>query len=312
MFNETSKALIAIILQRMYEEITSYGETIIMLDENNVFAAKGFQPAQHPRKINDYDVPILRFSKLSKLNIPWDISINFVLNRIDGVSTIKNIALKWPTIDEECVQRCVMTLLFYDCVIISDTVKLTNVYEHCNLDSFINLENSHSMDEIIEFCCVSKVILSHADFIRFLMKFRFGEQLGKVLMSTDILESLIGVDLRRLLAILQEKKLLRRVHEYPIYIYNNNNSNNNNSNMLLIDNTDTSKYESTEIPWNSNRSNRSFGLWNEKSIQNDENRSTEFSLSYLDGSTCLDAICCRFKVTSSEVLVLPGVTVIYK
>jgi hypothetical protein len=272
LFIDSSKAQIHGVLQRLYTDVSTKGETFIPLDENNVLAAKVFESPQPPLEIPDYRVPVIRFSRVAQINIPWDISLNYVLSRIDGVSHVKKIAAKRPAIDIECVRRCLRALLFYDCIVISDIVQLSNIYalqrQHqrpLSMSPDINHSDgslrsctdlggnifgtpsdptgSKLMQEIFEFSSTTagncridspgggggqdghasrgKVgddrARQVADVTKLLLKFRAGKQLGQVLLSSGV-DALVGLDLRRLLAIAQDKGLLRRLHEYPVYI----------------------------------------------------------------------------------------------
>lgn len=267
LFIDTSKAQIHGVLQRLYTDISTNGETFIPLDENNVLAAKVFESPQPPLEIPDYRVPVIRFSRVAQINIPWDISLNYVLSRIDGVSHVKKIAAKRPAIDIECVRRCLRALLFYDCIVIADIVQLSNIYvlqRHYQRPLSTSPELNHTgssprssssdlggsifetpsdptgsklIQEIIDFSSTAgstrdgrhqggddsrgKLHDDHlrrvTDVAKLLLKFRAGKQLGQVLLSSEV-DALVGLDLRRLLAIAQDKGLLRRLHEYPVYV----------------------------------------------------------------------------------------------
>ena len=205
-------------LKRLYEDLITTGETFIDLDESNVLTAKIFEAPKEPREIFDYNVPVLRYGRISQLNIPWDISLNYLLGRIDGVSHIKKIASKKPPIDIECVRRCLRTLLFYDCVIISDVINLSNVYQLQRAAMNI-IGDTSIMTDIQSFCCVDTEAPPNINnIIRFLLKFRPGKQLGHILISAGV-DLLSGIDIKRLLSIAQDFKLITRLHEYPVYMF---------------------------------------------------------------------------------------------
>jgi hypothetical protein len=204
------------VLQRLYEDLIEKGETFINLDENNILTAKIFRAPREPTEVFEYNVPILRYDRISQMKIPWDISLNYLLSRIDGISHIKNIASRKPAIDIECVRRCLGTLLFYDCVVITDTVRLTNIYQlQKSVHSMIT--DSGVMTEIQSFCCVnSEEPPSLRNIARFLLKLRPGKTLSQVLISLGI-DCLHGINVRRLIAVAQDLKIIARLHEYPVY-----------------------------------------------------------------------------------------------
>jgi nitrogen permease regulator 2-like protein len=218
LFSESTKPQIQDVLKKLYEDLIEKGETFINLDESNVLTAKVFEAPKEPIEIFDYNVPILRYDRISDLNIPWDISLNYLLSRIDGVSHIKKIASRKPAIDIDCVKRCLRTLLFYDCVVISDAIQFTNIYQLQKAVHSIVTDVS-TMMSIQAFCCIDPEDPPNiTDIIRFLLKFRPGKQLSQVLISAGV-DLLRGLDVRRLVAIAQDFKIITRLHEYPVYIF---------------------------------------------------------------------------------------------
>jgi len=249
LFYDASKAQLQGILQRLYVDLVSRGETFLPLDESNVVAGKVFETPRRPLEIPDYRVPVLRFSKMAQINVPWDISLNFVLNRIDGVSYVRKIASKRPAVDMECVRRCLRTLIYYDCVILADIVQLSNVYvlegrhRHHHgggrgrgrgrgstggkpiWETVAGPGGSDVLRDVVEFASVGlpdgvsaeQLAQRSASVTNFLFKFRGAKQLGQVLLSCGP-GALVGMDLRRLMAVVQDRGLLRRLHEYPVYV----------------------------------------------------------------------------------------------
>lgn len=218
LFSESTKPQIQDVLKKLYEDLIEKGETFINLDESNVLTAKIFEAPKEPTEIFDYNVPILRYDRISDLNIPWDISLNYLLSRIDGVSHIKKIASRKPAIDIDCVKRCLRTLLFYDCVVISDAIQFTNIYQLQKAVHSIITDTS-TMISIQAFCCIDPEDPPNiTDIIRFLLKFRPGKHLSQVLISAGV-DLLRGLDVRRLIAIAQDFKIITRLHEYPVYIF---------------------------------------------------------------------------------------------
>ena len=243
---EATKPQIYNILKRLYEDLVTSGETFINLDESNVLTAKIFEAPKEPISIFDYNVPVLRYGRISQLNIPWDISLNYLLSRIDGISHIKKIAARKPPIDIECVKRCLRTLLFYDCVIISDAIQFTNVYQLSKSAQLI-ISDTVIMTGIQSFCTVdSQNPPSLVNIIKILLKFRPGRQLSQILLSAGV-DLLSGMDIRRLITIAQDYKLITRLHEYPVYMFKHMQDINSN----LISNLNTNLNTNLNLNLNS-------------------------------------------------------------
>ena len=352
LFVDTSKTQLQEILQRLYIDLSSKGETFIQLDENNVLATKVFESPQPPLEIPDYRVPVVRFSKIAQINIPWDISLNYVLSRIDGVSHVKKIAAKRPAIDIECVRRCLRTLLFYDCVIISDIVQLSNVYvlqrlpcqqtssstvdglgslspyHHHMYDMIVDPIGNDMMHEIVEFSSVSiepnrdmnEIQGIHskssiddeysrrvANVTKLLLKFRAGKQLGQVLLSCGV-NALVGLDVRRLLAIAQDRGLLRRLHEYPVYVCRSPSE--YPQRTMEHENGDSSTNIGAGVRGRSTvhdgEGSRGISPDRGSHIYGEMNSfSSRFDVTKVDGSLCLDAICCGYGLSIVDVLEKP-------
>ena len=355
LFVDTSKTQLQEVLQRLYIDLSSKGETFIQLDENNVLATKVFESPQPPLEIPDYRVPVVRFSKIAQINIPWDISLNYVLSRIDGVSHVKKIAAKRPAIDIECVRRCLRTLLFYDCIIISDIVQLSNVYvlqrlpcqqtrsstvdgignsSHCHhhmYDMIVDPVGNDMMHEIIEFSSLSidpyrnmnEAQENHhrnnhhslssideynrrtANVTKLLLKFRAGKQLGQVLLSCGV-NALVGLDIRRLLAIAQDRGLLRRLHEYPVYVcrslpgcHPQSMENANGNTFDYRNNTNIGAGVRGRSNMHDNEGSRGHNYGDMNSFL------SRFDVTNIDGSLCLDAICCGYGLSNVDVLEKP-------
>ena len=373
LFYDASKAQLQEVLQRLYMDLSSRGETFLQLDESNVVAGKVFETPQQPLEIPDYCVPILRFSKVAQINIPWDISLNFVLSRIDGVSYVRKIAEKRPAVDIECVRRCLRTLIYYDCVIIADIVQLSNVYvleeRHRYRyrggrtigrgrgrestggkpvwETVANPRGSDVLRDVVEFAVsggpvdAASAAERSASVTKFLLKFRGAKQLGQVLLSCGP-GALTGLDLRRLLAVAQDRGLLRRLHEYPVYVGRPPGASGNSSAtaqplpqpsaLALVlslagrsgtDSIGRYAYEGLPRPSLSmlashqhpqDRDNRDHspprhasyvdtpfavgdsGAWGALSAPTDELKNL------LDGSMCLDRLCCDFGLSSADML----------
>ena len=340
MFLETTKPQIQNVLKNLFEDLTEKGETFINLDESNILTAKIYRAPLEPIEIFEYNVPILRYDKISQINIPWDISLNYLLGRIDGISHIRKIASRKPLVDIECVKRCLRTLIFYDCVVISDVVQFTNVYQlQKNIQPLIN--DISILQRIQSFCCVNQQEPPDlGNIVRFLLKFRPGKQLSEVLVSAGV-ELLYGIDVRRLIAIAQDCNIISRLHEYPVYILRQEqDKSSSNTFPLQIQQTDSTadiqrllnngttrlqpptsgRVTSKDLTATSNlNAIKNRNLLRRSIGQSSVNASSEIGstdlssvLCSLKGSVCLDAVCCALEISPSEILESSKYYIIYK
>lgn len=336
MFLEATKPHIQDVLKTLYEDLVNKGETFINLNESNILTAKIFKVPKQPIEIYDYNVPVLRYDRITQLNIPWDISLNYLLCRIDGVSSAKKLASRLPPIDMECVKLCLRTLLFYDCVIISDMIQLSNIYQ-LQSSAQLTLCDDIIMMKIQSFCSSNSEILPKLfNLKKFLLKFRPGKPLSQVIVSAGV-EALIGIDIRRLIAVAQDFNVIKRLHEYPVYTYqksqescndiktdSNSSYNTLDSNKLSIPQSspfaDVNNISSSSV-MKSRRINqrRSEVVSNghletiaENHTQDTSTSKISSVLTNLKGNLCLDCICCAHGISPTEILDSNKFYIVYK
>jgi hypothetical protein len=146
LFQVTTRDTIMGILRSLYIDLVNSGEAFLDLDPSNVIAVKLIRQPRIPIIVNDYEVPILyantgssgnmvdnyqnSHNKFLLAQLPWDISVRHLLNVIDGVSYVKKLAHKSEaSMDVDIVKRCLRILMHYNCVIMSDVLRFTNIYQ---------------------------------------------------------------------------------------------------------------------------------------------------------------------------------------
>jgi hypothetical protein len=133
LFQESTRNEIQNVLCALYHDLVSSGEAFLSLDISNVIAVKLIRQPRIPSVVRDYEVPILCVDchhKYLLAQLPWDISVRHLLNFIDGISHVKKIALKpEASMDVEIVKQCLRILVHYNCVILSDILRFSNIYQ---------------------------------------------------------------------------------------------------------------------------------------------------------------------------------------
>jgi len=158
-------------------------------------------------------------------------TLRHLLRYIDGVSHVKKIASAKRDsagdvtgninsrddigMDIECVKRALRVLSFYKCVIISDILQFSNVYQLSTNARWL-LRDEGVLKEMRDFCSISgKTVMSTKAIAKLLLLCQPGRDLKCILKKSLELELELDLDLRRLLAIAQEKGVLHRKHEFP-------------------------------------------------------------------------------------------------
>lgn len=157
LFQEMAKQRIEAILCVLYKSLISNGEVFLELDEHNFLALKLFKApiSPQPRILRDFEVPTLLFSKLLMSNLPWDISLQHLFPFIDGIRHIRRIA-RDAEMDIDCVVQSLRTLMFYECVIVVDVFRFSNVYQACYAGA-VSMLNQAQIAELEEFCGVGAI-----------------------------------------------------------------------------------------------------------------------------------------------------------
>jgi hypothetical protein len=238
LFNEATKSRIQILIEVIYKQLIENNEVFVEVDSGSFLAMKLFASPALPPFVNDYDVPILRYKTDFLQTLPWDLSIKHFLGFIDGITYVKKLSSSYSGnkvytdadevnndidmgMDKNCIKRCLRVLMLYNCVLISDILQFSNIY-YLDENTPSRIENDTSnvlLREIQLFCATDPCSLPMVEqIVKILLNVRPGYNLKYVIEKYLNPSDLSGIDLRRLLAIAQEKKLIYRMHEYPHFI----------------------------------------------------------------------------------------------
>jgi hypothetical protein len=141
------------LLKDIFDSCKIHGEAFVEIDSANYLAIKLFSPVVQPRQIQEYEVPMLLYDTQLTANLPWDITLHHILPMIDGINYIKRIA-ELSVMDVDTVTKAVRTLLFYNCIIVTDIFRFNNVYQLYPDASRRLLNEPNILQEIEQFAIV--------------------------------------------------------------------------------------------------------------------------------------------------------------
>lgn len=122
------------LIMRIYQDLNSYSECLIPIDEGNIVDIKIFPllipPTAVQLSIEAVPTSVVNLNKVIDLN--WDPTMLKILPFIDGLNSISNIA-KLSDSDPNLVIECIRHLIFYRCVIITDIFQFSNIYAPTSL-----------------------------------------------------------------------------------------------------------------------------------------------------------------------------------
>lgn len=392
MFQRSSKSTLPNILKALYEQLVCHSEAIVQINEGNILVAKLFRSPRDPIVVSDYDVPLLCCDRLYLSNIPWDIALVHILQQIDNVTFVKKIA-KDAEMDIEYVRKAFQLMSYYGCIIMTDIFKFTNRYSLVreNVHMILNRNNS-IFSEIVPFVYNNSTQKSKdktpenpeqvmTRIANILLSFHGGIMVSNLYQDQKKRSQLQHIDIRRLIAIAQHHQLIRRVHEYPVYLFRsvsesitsdskhtspgltlnpsdtnfnsliyspsfpngpilsngstlqhstlnsnlpaaaNNNSNHNHNNNHHNNNHQLQSSNGLPSSAFSHNNAHSMSYVSVHSLNNDEayhNKQASKSLllediiESLDGSRCMDSICCEYGLSRSTVLQFPGISIVLR
>jgi len=360
LFSNESKQQIPDILKILFEDLNSKMESFTYLDKNNVYVAvKLFRNSwKKAQRVEDYHVPSFRFDKIDLSWLPWDVTYQHLIPHIDGVSNVHRIAIS-ANMDISVAKRCLELLLFQGCIFVTDAMKFTNMYQ-LNVDIALQIfSNSTIMNEMRMYSAWDPNHYpseSQSTFndqtIHFLLQFQPGRFVRDLLL--DGLENIHpsfsifmkDINISKVIVFAQAQGILRRLHEYPIYMHHHQQqpsipsipttTRSLNYSPIPLSIVDTEKQHRKTITFNETTTKNGSGIsyefqkLNRKSesvigknylrknemenTTNPKNKCLTLAevVSLLTGDLPLDYICCKYNVSYKEIVQYPGVHIVYK
>lgn len=335
--------------------------------------------------IEDYDVPIFYKNHINLAQLPYDISFQYLILSIDGVSHVKKI-IQDVNMDSELVKKGLSLLMFYQVVVLTDIFKFSNIYQLNNDYGMLLLHDSLTHRELAEFMLdqdndlFSVTNSSHVNhsnpagnatihqlpilpIIDLLLDLSPGKTIGDVILEnvlaastgqedkSSVKLSLQNIDFVRLLAFAQMKGIIRRIHEYPIYLPSTSVAWSSSGNILadeagismspIFDDIKVSSPPMNDKSGNNSgvfaetqATHRPFaklsrsktvigksllkengtGSGGQSVFRSDNSNGVSISdiLYELDGRNHLDYICCKYELNHVDIVNFPGVQIICK
>ena len=104
----------------LLEDLNNYSEAMIPISPANTLNIKLFPTYPPPPPLRSYHVPLATVRLAPPIvDENWDLTLQRVLPWIDGVNSVKQIALRADA-DEKLVRKAIRHLLYYGCVVLLD------------------------------------------------------------------------------------------------------------------------------------------------------------------------------------------------
>ncbi|KAI1794580.1 NPR2-domain-containing protein [Ganoderma leucocontextum] len=210
-----SVSAIPAILEQLYEDLNSYSETSIPIDQFNSIELKIFPFYPNPPPVKDWMVPLALINLTQRVESNWDLTIVKVCPFIDGISHVSRIA-RLANCDPNLTRLAISHLLFYQVIMMIDIFQYSNMYTLRKSMQWLADE-----DHIKEECgpYVTKpgwVIPDWPKLLHLYSRFRAGKTVRDWMEEYDVHK--LGIDVRRFTSFGVIKGFLRRVHRWPILL----------------------------------------------------------------------------------------------
>ncbi|KAF3925326.1 hypothetical protein ABW20_dc0108754 [Dactylellina cionopaga] len=214
LWNEVTRSSVYTLIEQVMEDLNSYCECMIPINESNTINLKLFPVIPSPPPIKAYHVPIstVRFESIMDSN--WDLTMQRIIPYIDGVNSVRRIS-EIADADYTLTKKCISELLYYGCIIIVDVFRFANIYAvNSELYDFVNDCRLH--EECQTYISSTGRLLGIPAILELYTSLRQGLSVGE--WSLENAERLKDVDVRRFIQFGIIKGFLYRVQKYPVRI----------------------------------------------------------------------------------------------
>jgi hypothetical protein len=205
-----------LLLNETHVGLCQRGECVVPVLAGHTLALKLFPVLQSPPMVGDHDVPV-RVKDIDALaGEDWDLCLRRIIPRIDGVSHVHAIA-RGADVELHLARRTIEHLVYYGFVALVDAFQYTNVYAITErTQTLLNPENAALAAEAVVYASAHKAALAPTaeDVFRVLAAFGTNMRVCDVVVSCD--SAALGLDDRALVVFAVLHGLLRRLHAYPV------------------------------------------------------------------------------------------------
>lgn len=265
----------------LMEDLNNYCETQIPIDDANTLNIKLFPCYPPPPPLLPHHVPLSTVRLQDLVDDNWDLTMLRILPFIDGVNSVKQIALKADA-DYKLTRKAVQHLLYYGCLLLLDVFQFGAIYAPtAEIAGFV--EDTEMQAECARYVALpddgggdtmgDRKEVGGMDLVELYLALRQGLSVKAWYMEHE--DKLVGIDMRRFITFGVIKGFLYRVHKYAI---------------------SPSAVKQVKM-MNKKRgfSDKGMRKQREKSGKGEKELGE-----FLDGSHCFDEICTEFMVSERE------------
>ncbi|KAF8643915.1 hypothetical protein AX16_008931 [Volvariella volvacea WC 439] len=211
---QNSPALLAI-LEQLYEDLNSYSETSIPIDQFNSIELKIFPFYPNPLPVKDWQVPLALINLTKRIEDNWDLTMAKVCRYIDGTNHVSRIA-QLADCDINLTRQAISHLLYYQVIMMIDIFQYSNMYTLRRSIQWL-ADETHVKEECGPYVTIpGKPIPDWPRLLHLYSRMKPGKTIFEWMESHEVYK--LGIDIRRFTSFGVVKGFLRRVHRWPILL----------------------------------------------------------------------------------------------
>ncbi|KAM3533361.1 hypothetical protein MY4038_003368 [Beauveria bassiana] len=205
------------LLEIIKEDLNNYGECMIPVDEANTINMKLFPHHATPPPVKGWHVPVAKTKFADIVDPTWDLTLQRVIEKIDGVSDVRRIAHE-ASVSLELAKTALRHLLYYDTILLLDIFFFGSCYApRPGIHDFVaNVDGM--VDECAGYVSHGPARVGNFMLIKLMLSFSPGKSIKEWLVAHqdagfDVIKY---VDIRRFVQFGVIKGCLYRVHKYVV------------------------------------------------------------------------------------------------
>ncbi|KAF9564380.1 nitrogen permease regulator 2 [Agrocybe pediades] len=211
--SEKTSQTIHAILEQLYEDLNSYSETSIPIDQFNSIELKIFPFYPNPPVVRDWQVPLALVNLPKRFEENWDLTVLKVSKFVNGVNHVSRIA-HLADCDISLTREAIQHLLYYQVIMMIDIFQYSNMYTLCKSVQWL-ADESHVKEECGPYVTkpTGKIIPDWPKLLHLYSRLKPGRTIYEWMQTYEV--EALGIDVRRFISFGVIKGFLRRVHRYP-------------------------------------------------------------------------------------------------
>ncbi|KAJ3796946.1 nitrogen permease regulator 2-domain-containing protein [Lentinula aff. detonsa] len=203
------------IIEQLYEDLNSYSETSISIDQFNSIELKIFPFYPNPPAVKDWMVPIALINLVRRIEDNWDLTMAKICRYIDGINHVSRIA-HLADCDIKLTHEAISHLLYYQVIMTIDIFQYSNMYTLRKSIQWL-ADEAHVKEECGPYSTQPGFpIPDWPKLLHLYSRMRPGRTVLEWMEEYNVQE--LGIDVRRFISFGVIKGFLRRVHRYPIFL----------------------------------------------------------------------------------------------